>query len=87
MLTLLAVFLVLGGAWLALEYFVFALREKTDDAYVTGNQVRISSQLSRSVVDVLARNTSRVKAGQLLLAIDPTDAQTQLDRSAATGQT
>jgi len=88
LLTLLAVFLVLGGAWLALEYFVFALREKTDDAYVTGNQVRISSQLSGTVVDVFVRNTSRVKAGQVLLAIDPTDAQTQLDRSAATlGQT
>lgn len=88
MLGLLAAFLVLGAAWLALEHFVFSLREKTDDAYVTGNQVRISSQLAGTVVDVFVRNTSRVKAGQVLLAIDPTDAQTALDRAAATlGQT
>jgi membrane fusion protein, multidrug efflux system len=84
MLSLLAAFLVLGAAWLALEHFVFSLREKTDDAYVTGNQVRISSQLAGTVVDVFVRNTSRVKAGQVLLAIDPTDAQTALDRAAAT---
>ena len=35
-------------------------REKTDDAYVTGNQVRISSQLAGTVVEVFVRNTSRV---------------------------
>ena len=81
-------FLTGGALWGALEYFVFALREKTDDAYVTGNQVRISSQLPGTVVDVFVRNTSRVKAGQLLLKIDPTDAQQALDHAAATlGQT
>jgi membrane fusion protein (multidrug efflux system) len=82
------VFVVAGAIWLALEHFVFALREKTDDAYVTGNQVRISSQLAGTVVEVFVRNTSRVKAGQVLLKLDPTDAQQALDRAAATlGQT
>lgn len=83
MATLLAIFLVAGAIWGSLEYFVFSLREKTDDAYVTGNQVRISSQLNGTVVEVFVRNTSRVKAGQMLLAIDPTDAQQALDRAAA----
>jgi membrane fusion protein (multidrug efflux system) len=88
LLTLLAIFLVAGAIWGSLEYFVFSLREKTDDAYVTGNQVRISSQLSGTVVEVFVRNTSRVKAGQVLLKIDPTDAQQALDRAAAAlGQT
>ncbi len=88
LLTLLTVFLVAGAGWLALEYFVFALREKTDDAYVTGNQVRIASQLPGTVVEVFVRNTSRVKAGQVLLSLDPTDAQQALDRAAAAlGQT
>jgi membrane fusion protein (multidrug efflux system) len=88
-LTILAVvFLIAGLGWLALEHFVFSLREKTDDAYVTGNQVRISSQLAGTVVEVFVRNTSRVKAGQVLLRLDPTDAQQTLDRAAATlGQT
>jgi membrane fusion protein (multidrug efflux system) len=88
MLTLLAILLLAGGIWAALEYFVFSLREKTDDAYVTGNQVRVSSQLPGTVVEVFVRNTSRVKAGQTLLTLDATDAQQALDRAAATlGQT
>jgi len=88
LLILMTIFLVAGLTWIALEYFVFSLREKTDDAYVTGNQVRISSQLSGTVVEVFVRNTSRVKAGQMLLRIDPTDAQQALDRAAAAlGQT
>ena len=84
LLTLLVIFLVAGAIWGSLEYFVFSLREKTDDAYVTGNQVRVSSQLPGTVVEVFVRNTSRVKAGQVLLKIDPTDAQQALDRAAAT---
>jgi membrane fusion protein (multidrug efflux system) len=88
LLTLTGIFLFLGAGWFALEHFVLALREKTDDAYVTGNQVRVSSQLAGTVVEVFVRNTSRVNAGQLLLKIDPTDAQQALDRAAATlGQT
>jgi membrane fusion protein (multidrug efflux system) len=83
LLTLLVIFLAGGAIWGSLEYFVFALREKTDDAYVTGNQVRISSQLTGTVVEVFVRSTSRVKAGQLLLTIDPTDAQQSLDRATA----
>lgn len=88
LLTLLTLFVTGGIIWGLFEYFVFSQREKTDDAYVTGNQVRISSQLAGTVVEVFVRNTSRVKAGQELLRIDPTDAQQALDRAAAAlGQT
>jgi membrane fusion protein (multidrug efflux system) len=88
MLILATVFLLAGAGWFALEHFVLSLREKTDDAYVTGNQVRVSSQLAGTVVEVFVRNTSRVKAGQVLLKLDPTDAQQALDRAAAAlGQT
>jgi len=88
MLILTTVFVIAGAGWFALDHFVLSLREKTDDAYVTGNQVRVSSQLAGTVVEVFVRNTSRVKAGQVLLKLDPTDAQQALDRAAATlGQT
>jgi len=88
LLILTTVFVLAGAGWLALEHFVFSLREKTDDAYVTGNQVRVSSQVSGTVVEVFVRNTSRVRAGQVLLKLDPTDAQQSLDRAAAAlGQT
>ena len=83
MLVIAAIFVTLGLAWTLLEVFVFSRREKTDDAYVTGNQVRISSQVAGTVVDVFVRNTSRVAAGQVLLKLDPTDAQQALDRAAA----
>ena len=77
------VFLLLGLTWLLLEVLVFSRRETTDDAYVAGNQVRISSQIGGTVIEVLARNTSRVETGQVLLRLDPTDAQQALDRAEA----
>ena len=77
------VFLVLGLGWVLLEVLVFSRREKTDDAYVAGNQVRISAQVGGTVTEVLARNTSRVEPGQVLLRLDPTDARQALDRAEA----
>jgi membrane fusion protein, multidrug efflux system len=83
MLTIAAVVVLLGLSWLLLEILVFSKREVTDDAYIGGNQVRISSQVIGTVVEVRVRNTSRVEAGQVILRLDPTDAQQALDRAAA----
>jgi membrane fusion protein (multidrug efflux system) len=83
LLTIAAVLIVLGGAWTVLEILVLSQREKTDDAYVTGNQIRVSSQLAGTVVEVFARNTSRVEAGQVLLRLDDADARLALERTAA----
>jgi membrane fusion protein, multidrug efflux system len=82
--TILGIVFVAGGlAWLLLSVFVFSRRETTDDAYVVGNQIRISAQVSGTVIEVLARNTSRVAAGQVLLRLDTTDAQQGLLRAEA----
>ncbi|MGO9935165.1 MAG: HlyD family efflux transporter periplasmic adaptor subunit [Steroidobacteraceae bacterium] len=69
---------------LSAAYWVLVLskREKTDDAYVNGNMVVISAQVSGTVVAVLADDTQLVKAGQVLVKLDPIDAQTALSRSA-----
>jgi membrane fusion protein (multidrug efflux system) len=83
LLTIAVVFLVLAGAWTVLEILVLSQREKTDDAYVTGNQIRVSSQIAGTVVEVFARNTSRVTAGQVLLRLDDADAHQALDHAAA----
>jgi membrane fusion protein (multidrug efflux system) len=83
LLTITGVLLLLGGAWTALEMLVLSKREKTDDAYVTGNQIRVSSQIAGTVVEVFARNTSRVEAGQKLLRLDDADARQALERAAA----
>jgi acetyl/propionyl-CoA carboxylase alpha subunit len=55
---------------------VLAKREDTDDAYVNGNKVVISAQISGTVVAVLTDDTQLVKAGQVLVRLDPIDAAT-----------
>lgn len=83
MLIIAAIFLVLGAAWTLLNVFVLSLREKTNDAYVIGNQIGVSAEAAGTVIEVFARNTSRVEAGQTLLKLDATDARQRLARAAA----
>ncbi len=77
------IFIVLGALWAAYWVLVLAKREQTDDAYVNGNKVVVSAQVSGTVVAVLADDTQLAKAGQVLVRLDPVDAQTSLDRSAS----
>ena len=84
-LTLIALaFLAIGVLWGLYWYFVLSLREDTDDAYVNGNKVVISAQVQGTVVAVLADDTQLVKAGQVLVRLDPIDAQTMLSRAEST---
>ena len=76
-------FLVLGAAWGVywdrdLRYSVY-----TDDAYVSGNVVQITPQISGTVVAIGADNTQFVKAGQPLVRLDPADAKVALQESQA----
>ena len=48
------IFIVIGALWAAYWVLVLEKREKTDDAYVNGNRVVISAQVSGTVVAVLA---------------------------------
>ena len=50
----------------------------TDDAYVNGHMVTISSQVPGAVTAVLADNTDRVQAGQALAELDTSDAHIAL---------
>ena len=77
------IFTVIGALWAAYWVLVLAKREKTDDAYVNGNRVVISAQVSGTVVAVLADDTQLVNAGQILVKLDPIDAQTALSRAAS----
>jgi membrane fusion protein (multidrug efflux system) len=84
LLAIAAVVLLAGITWLLLSRFVFSLREVTDDAYVGGNQVALSSQVSGTVIAVLADDTQRVDAGQVLVKLDPTDAELTLAKAKST---
>jgi membrane fusion protein (multidrug efflux system) len=81
LLTLAAMFLVGGIVWFLLYWFTFRWREVTDDAYVNGNQVTLSSQVTGTVIAVLADDTQRVEAGQTLVKLDPTDAELALAKA------
>ena len=75
------VFILAGLAWFLLWFFVFSTRVKTDNAYVGGNQVAISAQVPGTVVAILADDTQRVTAGQVLVRLDPTDAKVRLEQA------
>jgi membrane fusion protein (multidrug efflux system) len=77
------IFIVSGLLWGAYWYLVLSNRERTDDAYVNGNKVVISAQISGTVIAVLADDTQLVKAGQVLVRLDPVDAETSLSRTAS----
>jgi membrane fusion protein (multidrug efflux system) len=77
------IFIVLGLLWAAYWVLVLSKREQTDDAYVNGNKVVISAQISGTVIAVLADDTQLVKAGQVLVRLDPVDAEVGLSRSAS----
>ena len=72
------VFILAAAAWLLLWLFVFSKRETTDDAYVGGNQVALSTQVPGTVVAIFADDTQRVEAGQVLVKLDSTDADVRL---------
>ena len=76
-----AVFVLAGVGWWLLYVLVFSLRETTDDAYVGGNQVVVSSQVSGTVTAVLADDTQLVQPGQVLVKLDPTDAEVSLAKA------
>jgi membrane fusion protein, multidrug efflux system len=83
LLLIAVIFIIIGALWAVYWILVLSKREKTDDAYVNGNKVVISAQISGTVVAVLADDTQLAKAGQVLVKLDPIDAQTALSRAAS----
>lgn len=57
--------------------------QSTDDAYVNGNVVQITPQISGTVVAIGADDTQFVKAGQSLVKLDQADAKVALDQAEA----
>ena len=57
--------------------------ESTDNAYVQGNVVQLTPQVGGTVVAINADDTDHVKAGQLLVKLDPADAEVALDQAEA----
>lgn len=57
--------------------------ESTDDAQVDGNLVQISTRIKGYVIKVNVEDNQRVEKGQVLVEIDPRDAQAALEHGEA----
>jgi membrane fusion protein (multidrug efflux system) len=67
---------VLGAVVYGAYWFLDArYYESTDDAYVNGDVVQITSEVPGTVLSLNVDDTQRVQAGQPLLSLDPADAK------------
>ena len=66
--------LAYGGWWLLAGRF----SESTDDAYVAGNIVAVTSRENATVTALYADNTQQVRQGQLLIEMDPSVAEVNM---------
>ena len=64
--------------WLHARHF-----ESTDDAFIDGYISQVSAQVPGRVVRIAFSDNQQVKAGQLLVELDPRDYQVRLDQAVA----
>ncbi|WP_199100958.1 efflux RND transporter periplasmic adaptor subunit [Dyella sp. ASV21] len=84
LLRALVVVLVLAGIGWGLWYFLDGRwYEETDDAYVNGNVVQITPQVPGSVITIGADDGDLVHAGDVLVKLDPADADVALQQAKA----
>lgn len=57
--------------------------ETTDNAYVQGNVVQVTPQIGGTVLAIQADDTDHVKAGQMLVRLDPADAKVAQEQAEA----
>ena len=78
-----AVFVLAGLGYLAYWFVELRHYEQTDDAYVQGNLVQITPQVTGTVIAVNADDTDLVHAGAPLVVLDRADAQVALAQAQA----
>ncbi|WP_346829685.1 HlyD family efflux transporter periplasmic adaptor subunit [Pseudomonas abietaniphila] len=80
----LAVIVILGGLGVWGWYEVYGRwSESTDDAYVNGNVVEITPQVTGTVVSIGADDGDLVREGQVLVQFDPNDSEVALQSAEA----
>jgi membrane fusion protein, multidrug efflux system len=75
-----AVVVLIGGIFL---WRYFASYESTDDAQIDGHVNSISARVSGHVIKLNIQDNQYVKAGMVLVEIDPTDYETKLQQARA----
>src|SRR6266850_3041194 len=77
------VFVIIIGAAATSFLFIGSGSQSTNDAYVEGRIIRISPKVSGQVISLRVDDNDAVKAGELLLEIDPVDYQAKVDQAVA----
>ena len=76
---LLLILISIGSA--AYWYFFIKGFEETEDAYVSGNQVMVSSQVAGNISKINVDNMDPVQAGDVLLELDDTNAKLSFEQA------
>ncbi|MRW84807.1 HlyD family efflux transporter periplasmic adaptor subunit [Pseudoduganella sp. FT26W] len=76
-------FIAAGIAYAAYYEIVLSKIQETDNAYVGGNLVNISSQVTGNVTEIRADETQMVQAGAPLIQLDAADADIALQQADA----
>lgn len=80
---LILVFVLVGLGYLTYWFFVGRFYVVTDDAYIGGNLVAVTSRVPGTVVAIAADDTDFVRAGQPLVTLNATDARIRLTQREA----
>ncbi len=83
LLSIALVVVLLAIAYAVWYFLVGSHFESTDDAYVAGNVVQVTPQVSGTVIAINADDTDLVKQGQDLVVLDSSDARVALDQAEA----
>ncbi len=83
-LIVLGVLVVVGVCvWGVYTYILSRNIVSTDDAYVSGDVIQVTSQVPGTVIGLYADDTQSVHAGQLLVQLDPADSKVSMESAEA----
>jgi membrane fusion protein (multidrug efflux system) len=74
LLALGAIVVIAGIGWVVYDFVLNANIVSTNDAYVSGDVVQVTSEVNGTVIALHADDTQTVKLGQNLIELDPADA-------------
>ncbi|MCB1108474.1 MAG: HlyD family efflux transporter periplasmic adaptor subunit [Chlamydiia bacterium] len=77
------ILVVIGVVCFLMWWFYFRIEDSTEDAYVHGNALELTTQVPGIVKSINTDNTYFVQKNQVLIELDPTDYELQLRKTAA----
>ena len=71
------------AGFLLYQHFYGSVHESTEDAYVSGNLVQLTPQISGTALAIYADDTDLVHAGQTIVKLDESDRRINLEQAEA----